>query len=175
LNLRKFKRIFIVVALWTITFVSGGYYLSLKNREKSIKPIKALEKKKVEVQTENITLYLPNGSESGLESTTETVPVSGSNREKIETIIGKNLELLANKKFLADRKIELLNAYIDNNTLYLNFNLSIGQLDVDNLKNSLIIQSLTNSLTEINEIERVKFIINGSEGKKLLSKYHSHS
>ena len=175
LSPRKFKRIFIVLALWSFTIGFGGYYLVLKNRQNTTKTVKALEKKAVEIQTENIVFYLPNGSESGLEKITEIIPVSGSNREKINRVVEKNLELLVEKRFLSDRRIELLNAYFDQRTLYLDFNLSMGQLDEENQKNSLIIQSLTNSLTEILGIERVKYIVNGSEGKQLLSKYHSHS
>lgn len=175
MNLRKFKRLFIVSGLWGVTIFSGVYFFALNNRERSIKEIKALVKKNIDIKTENVTFYVPNDALSSLDKVNENIPVSDSNKEKIVKVVNKNIDLLAEKKFLLVRKINLQNAYVSGDTLYLDFSLSIGKLDAENPKNSLIIQSLVNSVTEISGIERVKFIINGNEGKKLLAKYYTHS
>lgn len=175
MNLRKFKRLFIVIALWGVTVFSGTYFLALNSREKSIKEVKALVKKNVDIKTENVDFYVPNAALSSLDKVNETIPVSDSNKEKIVRVVNKNIDILTEKKFLLDRKINLQNAYISDSTLYLDFSLSISELDAENSKNPLIIQSLVNSVTEIPGIERVKFIINGNEGKKLLAKYYTHS
>ncbi|WP_429191751.1 GerMN domain-containing protein [Fusobacterium sp. PH5-44] len=175
MNLRKFKRLFIVSALWGVTIFSGVYFIALNSREKSIKEVKTLVKKQVNKKIEKITFYIPNNDFSALDKVSEDITESESNKEKIVKVVNKNIDILVEKKFLSDRKMNLHNAYISNKILYLDFSFSIGELDAENAKNTLIIQSLVNSVTEIDGIEKVKFIINGNEGKKLLAKYYTHS
>jgi hypothetical protein len=174
-NLKRLKRFIFVVSIWVLFLFTGVIYISL-GKETSIKSVKSITKKEITVKTEKVKIYFPAKDIKSIEKVEIEIPQSETKRKKIQKIVSENLDILFEKGFLLTNKITPLNVYItEENNVYIDFNLSINELETENTKNSLIIFSIVNSICEIPDIDKVKFTINGKDGKKLLSKFYFKS
>ncbi|MDR3259391.1 MAG: GerMN domain-containing protein [Fusobacteriaceae bacterium] len=175
INFKRLRRFIFIIFIWVLFIFTGIIYVSL-GKETSIKSVKGISKKEITIKTEKIKIYFPTKDIKSIEKIEIEIPQSETKRKKIQKIISENLSILFEKGFLTTNKITPLNIYItEENNVYVDFNLSINELETENAKNLLIISSIVNSICEISDIGKVKFTINGKDGKKLLSKFYSKS
>ena len=174
MNKRKFMRFIFILCTWIAFIVTGITYL-IVSRKQDIHTINNLTKKEQVIKKENVVIYTPNAGSTSLEKSNVEIEASESPRDKIQRVVTKNIELLGEKGLLKKNKIELNNVYIVDDTVYISFNLSINELEPENKKNTTIITSIVNSITEIPNIQRVKFLVNGGDGVKSLKKFYSRN
>ncbi|MDR1835141.1 MAG: GerMN domain-containing protein [Fusobacteriaceae bacterium] len=172
MNTRDFKRLTFYIIVW-LAFVATGFVYLTSRGAADVRSVRGITKKENPLRTEKITVYAPTKDRRALEKITLEIPQSESRRDKIRTIVAKDLETLAGKGFLPTNKITPLNVYItEDNTVYVDFNLSVSELEAETEASNLVISSLVNSICELPDINKIKFMVNGKDGKKNLAKFY---
>ena len=85
------------------------------------------------------------------------------------------MENLWESKILKTPQIEIGNIFIKGDMLYIDVDANMLELKVENRKNLLAIYSIVNSVTEIGNIRRIKFLIDGKEEKGSFSKIYTRN
>jgi len=169
---RHFKKLTFYIIVWLLFVATGFVYLSSR-KAGDIRSVKAIAKKETVTKTEKITVWSPAADGKSLTREEAEIGQSESKRDRIRAIVAKDLEVLAAKGFVPAGKIIPLNCYItEDNTVYVDFNLSVSELEAETPQNALIITSLVNSVAELPEINKIKFMVNGKDGKKNLNKFY---
>jgi hypothetical protein len=171
MNIREFKRLSFYIFVGLLFTVTGLVYTSTW-KTNQVKTIKNIVKKEVEVKTESVVIYSPTKDLQAQERVEVEILQSESKRKKIQAIVVKNLEILFEEGLLVNNKIMPLNVYIlEDNTVYVDFNLSVSELEAETPRNMMVIRAIVNSICELN-VNRVKFMVNGKDGKKNLNKFY---
>lgn len=155
-----------LLIIWIIVVILGFSYYNLEKSSQKINILnieRKVETKKVEGKFEQVKLYIPNSDFTKLKILTEEMPVYYQTRDKIYKITEKNLEILFESKLIATKDIEINNIYISNDLVYINFGKGILDLKEPSRKNILAIYGIVDSLTEIPQIKRVKFLVENKE------------
>lgn len=109
----------------------------------------------------NLNLYFINKADM-LQIENRTVNIK--NNQIVEGILDEIKSGPKNKKLLSaiDDRSEIISYEIESKVCYLNFNEAFIESDVWNSRNkNLIIWSIVNSLTELEQIEKVQILVNG--------------
>lgn len=85
------------------------------------------------------------------------------------------MENLWESKILKTSQIEIGNIFIKGDMLYIDVDANMLELKVENRKNLLAIYSIVNSVTEIGNIRKIKFLIDGKEETGSFSKIYTRN
>lgn len=112
-------------------------------------------------ESEYVNIYLPNSDKNGLIEKKIEIEKTQNTREKIVQAFDA---LVRRADGFINRNSKLENVFIENDTVYLNISKEFkNNVPNDSNLEMLYVYSIVNTMTKIENIRRVKFLINGSE------------
>ena len=164
----KNKRIimYISVLLIVLILVSVGYYIinRINKNKKILDYIPEEEITEAQLRTTIVTLYFLNPETEDLEAETRQIDAKELINYPYEVLINLLIEGPKNEKLikLIPEKTKLINTEIKNNILYINFSKEFieGQ-NLGKQQEELILKSITNTVTELTEINKITILIEG--------------
>lgn len=172
------KLIAVVCIIWGIVIVSGVMFFQMRSSSKKINIIEITNKEKVvteEGKVEKINFYVVSDNVDKLLRKEKEIPLYIKPKDKIRKIVQVSMENLWESKILKTSQIEIGNIFIKGDMLYIDVDANMLKLKVENRKNLLAIYSIVNSVTEIGNIRRIKFLIDGKEEKGSFSKIYTRN
>lgn len=172
------KLIAVVCVIWGIVIVSGVMFFQMRSSSKKINIIEITNKEKVvteEGKVEKINFYVVSDNVDKLLRKEKEIPLYIKPKDKIRKIVQVSMENLWESKILKTSQIEIGNIFIKGDMLYIDVDANMLELKVENRKNLLAIYSIVNSVTEIGNIRRIKFLIDGKEEKGSFSKIYTRN
>jgi len=172
------KLIAVVCIIWGIVIVSGVMFFQMRSSSKKINIIEITNKEKVvteEGKVEKINFYVVSDNVDKLLRKEKEIPLYIKPKDKIRKIVQVSMENLWESKILKTSQIEIGNIFIKGDMLYIDVDANMLELKVENRKNLLAIYSIVNSVTEIGNIRRIKFLIDGKEEKGSFSKIYTRN
>lgn len=172
------KLIAVVCIIWGIVIVSGVMFFQMRSSSKKINIIEITNKEKVvteEGKVEKINFYVVSDNVDKLLRKEKEIPLYIKPKDKIRKIVQVSMENLWESKILKTSQIEIGNIFIKGDMLYIDVDANMLELKVENRKNLLAIYSIVNSVTEIGNIRKIKFLIDGKEEKGSFSKIYTRN
>lgn len=172
------KLIIVVGIIWGIVLVSGVTFFQMKSSSKKINIIEIANKEQVatkEEKVEKINFYVVSENGNKLLRKEKEIPFYIKAKDKIRKIAQISIENLWESKILKTSQIEIGNIFIKGDTLYIDVDANMLELKAENRKNLLAIYSIVNSITEIGNIRKVKFLIDGKEEEGSFSKIYTRN
>lgn len=172
------KLIAVVCIIWGIVIVSDVMFFQMRSSSKKINIIEITNKEKVvteEGKVEKINFYVVSDNVDKLLRKEKEIPLYIKPKDKIRKIVQVSMENLWESKILKTSQIEIGNIFIKGDMLYIDVDANMLELKVENRKNLLAIYSIVNSVTEIGNIRRIKFLIDGKEEKGSFSKIYTRN
>ena len=172
------KLIAVVCIIWGIVIVSGVMFFQMRSSSKKINIIEITNKEKVvteEGKVEKINFYVVSDNVDKLLSKEKEIPLYIKPKDKIRKIVQVSMENLWESKILKTSQIEIGNIFIKGDMLYIDVDANMLELKVENRKNLLAIYSIVNSVTEIGNIRKIKFLIDGKEETGSFSKIYTRN
>lgn len=160
---------------------SYSKWCNVFSNEKLFKKINIIEitnKEKVvteEGKVEKINFYVVSDNVDKLLRKEKEIPLYIKPKDKIRKIVQVSMENLWESKILKTSQIEIGNIFIKGDMLYIDVDANMLELKVENRKNLLAIYSIVNSVTEIGNIRRIKFLIDGKEETGSFSKIYTRN
>lgn len=173
--MKKGLMIILTILLTGGAFYSGMAYFLLEQESREVKEIVIEDKNGVRTEAPKIkrALYVPNSSFTSLERT-EIESLVEADRDKL-------VKEIYNRFFQKIKEVKgdfpqpaLLNLYWSDRDLYINLEKS-DALTRDQNEVFVILYGITNSLTEIGGINRIKFLIDGKEAGGVFSSYYERN
>lgn len=172
------KLIAVVCIIWGIVIVSGVMFFQMRSSSKKINIIEITNKEKVvteEGKVEKINFYVVSDNVDKLLRKEKEIPLYIKPKDKIRKIVQVSMENLWESKILKTSQIEIGNFFIKGDMLYIDVDANMLELKVENRKNLLAIYSIVNSVTEIGNIRKIKFLIDGKEETGSFSKIYTRN
>ena len=172
------KLIAVVCIIWGIVIVSGVMFFQMRSSSKKINIIEIINKEKVvteEGKVEKINFYVVSDNVDKLLRKEKEIPLYIKPKDKIRKIVQVSMENLWESKILKTSQIEIGNIFIKGDMLYIDVDANMLELKVENRKNLLAIYSIVNSVTEIGNIRKIKFLIDGKEETGSFSKIYTRN
>lgn len=172
------KLIAVVCIIWGIVIVSGVMFFQMRSSSKKINIIEITNKEKVvteEGKVEKINFYVVSDNVDKLLRKEKEIPLYIKPKDKIRKIVQVSMEDLWESKILKTSQIEIGNIFIKGDMLYIDVDANMLELKVENRKNLLAIYSIVNSVTEIGNIRKIKFLIDGKEETGSFSKIYTRN
>lgn len=172
------KLIAVVCIIWGIVIVSGVMFFQMRSSSKKINIIEITNKEKVvteEEKVEKINFYVVSDNVDKLLRKEKEIPLYIKPKDKIRKIVQVSMENLWESKILKTSQIEIGNIFIKGDMLYIDVDANMLELKVENRKNLLAIYSIVNSVTEIGNIRKIKFLIDGKEETGSFSKIYTRN
>lgn len=172
------KLIAVVCIIWGIVVVSGVMFFQMRSSSKKINIIEITNKEKVvteEGKVEKINFYVVSDNVDKLLRKEKEIPLYIKPKDKIRKIVQVSMENLWESKILKTSQIEIGNIFIKGDMLYIDVDANMLELKVENRKNLLAIYSIVNSVTEIGNIRKIKFLIDGKEETGSFSKIYTRN
>lgn len=172
------KLIAVVCIIWGIVIVSGVMFFQMRSSSKKINIIEITNKEKVvteEGKVEKINFYVVSDNVDKLLRKEKEIPLYIKPKDKIRKIVQVSMENLWESKILKTSQIEIGNIFIKGDMLYIDVDVNMLELKVENRKNLLAIYSIVNSVTEIGNIRKIKFLIDGKEETGSFSKIYTRN
>ena len=172
------KLIAVVCIIWGIVIVSGVMFFQMRSSSKKINIIEITNKEKVvteEGKVEKINFYVVSDNVDKLLRKEKEIPLYIKPKDKIRKIVQVSMENLWESKILKTSQIEIGNIFIKGEMLYIDVDANMLELKVENRKNLLAIYSIVNSVTEIGNIRKIKFLIDGKEETGSFSKIYTRN
>lgn len=172
------KLIAVVCIIWGIVIVSGVMFFQMRSSSKKINIIEITNKEKVvteEGKAEKINFYVVSDNVDKLLRKEKEIPLYIKPKDKIRKIVQVSMENLWESKILKTSQIEIGNIFIKGDMLYIDVDANMLELKVENRKNLLAIYSIVNSVTEIGNIRKIKFLIDGKEETGSFSKIYTRN
>ena len=172
------KLIAVVCIIWGIVIVSGVMFFQMRSSSKKINIIEITNKEKVvteEGKVEKINFYVVSDNVDKLSRKEKEIPLYIKPKDKIRKIVQVSMENLWESKILKTSQIEIGNIFIKGDMLYIDVDANMLELKVENRKNLLAIYSIVNSVTEIGNIRKIKFLIDGKEETGSFSKIYTRN
>ncbi len=173
------KKLLIVVGIiWVMVIVSGITYFQMKKSSEKINIINLEKKENLETnqgKEEKITFYVVSETGEKLISREENILQYVKTKDKIRKITQMSIENLWNSKILSTSQIEIGNIFVKEDMVYIDLDANILELKPENRKNLLAIYSIVNSITEIGNIRKVKFLVDGKEETGSFSKVYTRN
>lgn len=172
------KLIAVVCIIWGIVIVSGVMFFQMRSSSKKINIIEITNKEKVvteEGKVEKINFYVVSDNVDKLLRKEKEIPLYIKPKDKIRKIVQVSMENLWESKILKTSQIEIGNIFIKSDMLYIDVDANMLELKVENRKNLLAIYSIVNSVTEIGNIRKIKFLIDGKEETGSFSKIYTRN
>lgn len=160
---------------------SYSKWCNVFSNEKLFKKINIIEitnKEKVvteEGKVEKINFYVVSDNVDKLLRKEKEIPLYIKPKDKIRKIVQVSMENLWESKILKTSQIEIGNIFIKGDMLYIDVDANMLELKVENRKNLLAIYSIVNSVTEIGNIRKIKFLIDGKEETGSFSKIYTRN
>lgn len=172
------KLIAVVCIILGIVIVSGVMFFQMRSSSKKINIIEITNKEKVvteEGKVEKINFYVVSDNVDKLLRKEKEIPLYIKPKDKIRKIVQVSMENLWESKILKTSQIEIGNIFIKGDMLYIDVDANMLELKVENRKNLLAIYSIVNSVTEIGNIRKIKFLIDGKEETGSFSKIYTRN
>lgn len=172
------KLVAVVCIIWGIVIVSGVMFFQMRSSSKKINIIEITNKEKVvteEGKVEKINFYVVSDNVDKLLRKEKEIPLYIKPKDKIRKIVQVSMENLWESKILKTSQIEIGNIFIKGDMLYIDVDANMLELKVENRKNLLAIYSIVNSVTEIGNIRKIKFLIDGKEETGSFSKIYTRN
>lgn len=172
------KLIAVICIIWGIVIVSGVMFFQMRSSSKKINIIEITNKEKVvteEGKVEKINFYVVSDNVDKLLRKEKEIPLYIKPKDKIRKIVQVSMENLWESKILKTSQIEIGNIFIKGDMLYIDVDANMLELKVENRKNLLAIYSIVNSVTEIGNIRKIKFLIDGKEETGSFSKIYTRN
>lgn len=172
------KLIAVVCIIWGIVIVSGVMFFQMRSSSKKINIIEITNKEKVvteEGKVEKINFYVVSDNVDKLLRKEKEIPLYIKPKDKIRKIVQVSMKNLWESKILKTSQIEIGNIFIKGDMLYIDVDANMLELKVENRKNLLAIYSIVNSVTEIGNIRKIKFLIDGKEETGSFSKIYTRN
>lgn len=172
------KLIAVVCIIWGIVIVSGVMFFQMRSSSKKINIIEITNKEKVvteEGKVEKMNFYVVSDNVDKLLRKEKEIPLYIKPKDKIRKIVQVSMENLWESKILKTSQIEIGNIFIKGDMLYIDVDANMLELKVENRKNLLAIYSIVNSVTEIGNIRKIKFLIDGKEETGSFSKIYTRN
>lgn len=178
-NKAKIKKSSYIIAIfmWIIVLILGFAHFKMNQNMKNPKPVFIRTNQTTKNETDNIYIYYPE--ENSLNNVEIKVPKIENRYDLLNNTILETVNKLEENKFIPIIDKEKISFYIVGNQIYLD----LPKTTFENVRNGktelLIIYSFVNSLTNIEGIESVRFLIDHNENDKVkfanLSKNYKYS
>ena len=155
----------IAIFMWIIVLILGFTHFKMNQNMKNPEPVFIRTNQTAKNETDNIYIYYPK--ENSLNNTEIKVPKIENRYDLLNNTILETVNKLEENKFIPTINKEKISFYIVGTQIYLDLPKTI----FENIKNGktelLIIYSFVNSLTNIEGIESVRFLIDHNENDKV--------
>ena len=169
-NKKLFMYLCVIVIILIILGIGYLVYINIlsKKEEKILEYIPQEEITEEQLRMTNIELYYSNEAGDGLEKEVRSIDAKTLLKNPAKTIIEElnNIPQNENLKKLIPENTKVNDAKIDKGVLYLD--LSEDFINIENLgkeKETLIIESIKETIKQLFEINSIKILINGEENK----------
>ncbi len=169
----KNKKLIIFTGALLGLFILLGIKSSILERNSKIIKTISLNSEEINKNEEelfDIQLYLPNEKFNSLTSKIVKIKYRRDRNEIIQEVI-KNISLEMKNNGQLKNDIVLLNIFFSGKDLYLNLR-DIEEFHENSNKSLYIIYSITNSLSELGGVERVKFMLDSKEKDGVFKSYY---
>lgn len=177
----KNKKIIIIFSVLFIILIVGGYFLInyLKQDKKEEEPIVEEYTPQEEISEDQlrqtiVSLYFPNKETKELEPEARLVDI----KEILENPYEKIVNLLIegpkdeSKERIVPENTKLLSSQLEGDCLTLDFSSDFLNYDkTDEKAKENLINSIVNTLTQLNEVNSIKILIDGSENEEFSEIY----
>ena len=177
----KNKKIIIIFSILFIILIVGGYFLInyLKQDKKEEEPIVEEYTPQEEISEDQlrqtiVSLYFPNKETKELEPEARLVDI----KEILENPYEKIVNLLIegpkdeSKERIVPENTKLLSSQLEGDCLTLDFSSDFLNYDkTDEKAKENLINSIVNTLTQLNEVNSIKILIDGSENEEFSEIY----
>ena len=177
----KNKKIIIIFSVLFIILIVGGYFLInyLKQDKKEEEPIVEEYTPQEEISEDQlrqtiVSLYFPNKETKELEPEARLVDI----KEILENPYEKIVNLLIegpkdeSKERIVPENTKLLSSQLEGDRLTLDFSSDFLNYDkTDEKAKENLINSIVNTLTQLNEVNSIKILIDGSENEEFSEIY----
>lgn len=148
----------------------GVFHENLKKESEIVKEVdfKIEDFEKNPEKKMRYSIYFPDEKFTKLEVVEEELKYSENKNETVKILVDKTVLKLQEKKMISE-DTKLKNVFFREDEIYLNFS---SWKERDEKKNLYIIYSITNSLCDALGLKKVKFLIDGEEGKGVFREYY---
>ena len=153
---------YIVLAISAVIFLSSFYFYKKYVLDFNKVPAKVIFERETEVkevEKELVNIFIPDEGMEKLEVVEVKLEASHSVNEKVVQIFDKIIEKLD----FVDEELKLMSVYYADGELYLNLNAKFLEFLEDDKTEIMLIYSIVNSMTEIPQVEMVKFLVENKE------------
>lgn len=167
----KKKKVFTTLGFILIFLIIGclAFYFIKNHSNHSNTPSEYIPQEEMsddEIRKTIVSLYFKNIETNTLTPETVCIDVKELSENPYSKLINLLLAGPSNEKLecALPENTKLNNAYIEGNTVYVDFSPEfINNAPAGIEEEGLIVYSIVNTLTELNEVESVKFLINGEK------------
>ncbi|MGL5963420.1 MAG: GerMN domain-containing protein [Fusobacteriaceae bacterium] len=175
--MKKSLIVILTLVLAGTTFYSGMSHFLLEQESREVREIVIEEKdsseKMSEVEKIKRIMYVPNKSLSSLKKIEVEFDVEEERDRLVKKIYNEFFSKV--KEVKSDfSKPELINIYWSERELYLNIEKS-DSLTSESDVTLVILYGITNSISEIGEVNKIKFLIDGKEAGGIFSSYYERN
>ena len=177
----KHKKTIIIFSVLLIILIVGGYFLisSLKQNKENSNRIEQEYTPQEEISEEQqrqtiVTLYFQNKETKELMPEARRIDIKEMLNKPYEKLINLLIEGPKNEKQekVIPENTKLLKASIAGDCVTLDFSVEFLNYDKNNKQaKENLINSIVNTLTELTEINKVKFLIDGKENTEFKEEY----
>ena len=177
----KEKKTIIIFSVLLIILIVGGYFLisSLKQNKENSNRIEQEYTPQEEISEEQqrqtiVTLYFQNKETKELMPEARMIDIKEMLNKPYEKLINLLIEGPKNEKQekVIPENTKLLKASIAGDCVTLDFSVEFLNYDKNNKQaKENLVNSIVNTLTELTEVNKVKFLINGKESADFAGEY----
>lgn len=175
----KGKKIGIIFFILLIVVILVGYFAIqyVKNKQSDAMPEEYTPQEEIteeQVRQTIVSLYFPSKEKEGLNPEARLIDIKEIINNPYEKLIGLLIEGPKNEKNkkIIPENTKLNQSYLEKDCVILDFSKEILNYAKDNEKEKEnLIKSIVNTLTELTEVNQVKFLIEGEENDELREIY----
>ena len=164
--------LFLLIAILVIGFFSIKYVKEKKTNEEQSEIVPEQEISEEQLRETIVSLYFPDKETNSLKPEARLVSVKELMESPYNILIELLIEGPKNDKLkgIIPENTKLLNSSLEGECLTLDFSNELLNCDKEKDKDNLI-NSIVNTVTELNEVNKVKILINGQTNDEFKDEY----
>lgn len=166
----KNKKFFIIFIILLLIILIAGYftinYLKNKNNNTQVEYVPEQEITEEQLRQTIVSLYFPSKENNELQPEARIIDIKEIINNPYEKLINLLIEGPKNEKLnkIIPDNTKLLKNYLEGDCVVLDFSVEFLKFNKEN--KNILLDSITNTLTELTEVNKVKILIDGNENEE---------